>query len=80
MDSEKLKQFIIPIALIILLLAGICYVAPKIVENYQSYTAAQAEIETKKTTVQEKQAKLIYLPVRHRIFWKPVRQKEVCIL
>ena len=58
MDSEKLKQFIIPIALIILLLAGVCYVAPKIIENYQSYTAAQAEIETKKTTVQEKQAKL----------------------
>lgn len=44
--------------MIILLLAGVCYVAPKIVENYQSYTAAQAEIETKKTTVQEKQAKL----------------------
>ena len=36
MDSEKLKQFIIPIALIILLLAGVCYVAPKIIENYQS--------------------------------------------
>ncbi len=58
MDSEKLKQFLVPIALIIVLIAGIAYVAPKIVENVNSYTSLKQEIETKTAQVQEKQSKL----------------------
>lgn len=58
MDSEKLKQFIAPIALIILLIAGIAYVAPKIVENYQSASSLQADIDNKTTDIQKKQTKL----------------------
>ena len=58
MDSEKLKQFIVPIALLVLLVAGICYVAPKIVENVQSNQSLQNDITQKTSTVQEKQSKL----------------------
>ena len=58
MDIEKLKQFMIPIALLILLIAGVGYIAPKINENYQEYTSVKEEITTKEATVQEKQAKL----------------------
>ncbi len=58
MDSEKLKQFIIPIALIVLVIAGIVYVCPKISTNYQGYQAAVQSIATKNATIQEKQTKL----------------------
>ncbi len=58
MDSEKLKQFLVPIALIILLIAGIAYVAPKIVENVQSSSSLQADIDAKTADIQKKQAKL----------------------
>ncbi len=58
MDSEKLKQFIIPIALIVLIFVGLGYTGSKIYENYQSYTAANEEVAQKTATVQEKQAKL----------------------
>ena len=58
MDSEKLKQFIIPIALIVLIFVGLGYTGSKIYENYQSYTAANEEDAQKTATVQEKQAKL----------------------
>lgn len=58
MDSEKLKQFIAPIALVVLLIAGIIYVAPKIVENVQSASSLKADIETKTADLQTKQNKL----------------------
>ena len=58
MDSEKLKQFIIPIALIVLIFVGLGYTGSKIYENYQSDTAANEEVAQKTATVQEKQAKL----------------------
>ncbi|MDE6138779.1 MAG: hypothetical protein K2F57_04845 [Candidatus Gastranaerophilales bacterium] len=58
MDSEKLKQFMVPIALIVLIFVGIGYTGNKIYENYQNYTAANEEVMQKTATVQEKQAKL----------------------
>lgn len=58
MDSDKLKDFIVPIALIVLLIAGIGYFGPKIYENYQGYTAAKTEVEQKQLTLEEKKAKL----------------------
>ncbi len=58
MDTEKLKQFIIPIALIILLIAGIGWSIPKVNTNWQGYKAAQQGITTKTATIQEKQTKL----------------------
>ncbi|MBQ8459558.1 hypothetical protein IJ541_05600 [bacterium] len=58
MDSDKLKQFIIPIFLVVLTIAGVVMLAPKVVENFQGYTSVKAEIETKNTTIKEKQAKL----------------------
>lgn len=58
MDSEKLKQFIVPIALIVLIFVGLGYTGSKIYENYQNYTAANDEVTQKTATVQEKQAKL----------------------
>ena len=35
MDSEKLKDFIVPIGLIVLIIAAIGYYAPKVNENYK---------------------------------------------
>ena len=58
MDSDKLKQFLIPIFLVVLTIAGVVMLAPKVVENFQGYTSVKAEIETKNTTIKEKQAKL----------------------
>ena len=58
MDSEKLKQFIVPIALIVLIFVGLGYTGSKIYENYQNYTVANEEVIQKTATVQEKQAKL----------------------
>lgn len=58
MDNEKLKQFMVPIALLVLVVVGIGYTAPKIYENYQGYTNAQAEVQTKKASIQEKQTKI----------------------
>ena len=58
MDSDKLKQFLIPIFLVVLTIAGVVMLTPKVVENFQGYTSVKAEIETKNTTIKEKQAKL----------------------
>ena len=58
MDSEKLKQFMVPIALLVLAVAGIGYIAPKIYENYKSYTSAVTEVQTKQASIQEKQTRL----------------------
>ena len=48
----------VPIALLVLVLVGIVYMAPKTYENYQGYVSAQSEVEAKKATIQEKQAKI----------------------
>lgn len=58
MDSEKLKQFIVPIFLLLMTLVGICYLGPQVATNIQSYMATKQDIETKKATLQEKQTKL----------------------
>ncbi len=58
MDTEKIKQFMIPIALVILLIVGVFYVGKMIVTNWQGYQAAVQDISTKTATLQEKQAKL----------------------
>ena len=58
MNSEKLKDFIVPIALIVLLICGVIYYAPKIYENWQGYTNAQMEVQNKQNIIKEKKAKL----------------------
>lgn len=58
MDNEKLKQFLLPIILIILVFVGIGFLAPKLVENYNNFTALRAENEGKMATIQQKEAKL----------------------
>jgi hypothetical protein len=58
MDTEKLKQFIVPIAILCLTLVGIGYVAPKIVNNVQTYRSVQADNVTKESTLQEKNSEL----------------------
>ena len=55
MDNEKLKQFLIPIFLIILVIFGIVWFTPKILEQWQGYQAIQSEIQTKEATIKEKQ-------------------------
>lgn len=58
MDSEKLKQFMVPIALIVALVAGIFWISPKIRESFQGYQSLKQEIATKNATIQEKQTKI----------------------
>jgi len=55
---EKAKQFIASIAVLILIIAGIAYLAPKIYENYQSISSLESDIAQKTETVQQKQEKL----------------------
>lgn len=58
MDSEKLKQFLLPIFLIILIIAGIVLLTPRIIEQYQAYTGVQAEIQNKQSIVSTKERDL----------------------
>lgn len=58
MDSEKLKQFILPILLILAIIAGVIWFAPKIYEQYQAYSGVQDDITTKQATLQERQKRL----------------------
>lgn len=58
MDSEKLKQFIVPIILLVVTVVGLCMLAPKSIDNVKNYMSTKQEIETKTATIQEKQKKL----------------------
>ena len=58
MNSEKLKQFIVPILILLLTIFGIVHFAPKVIEQYQSYSSVKQEIEAKQATVQEKQSQI----------------------
>lgn len=58
MDKEKLKQFAIPIVILVLTLLGLVYLAPKVIEQYQGYSSVKAEIESKQQTVEQLNAKI----------------------
>lgn len=58
MDSEKIKQFLLPILLVIVTFAALAYVGKGTFENYQGYTGVKSEIETKTATIKEKQDKI----------------------
>jgi hypothetical protein len=58
MDTEKIKQFIIPIAIVFLTLVGVGYIAPKIIENVKAYQTVTAENVTKESTLQQKTSEL----------------------
>lgn len=58
MENDKLKYFLVPIALLVLVIAGLVMYTPKILEQWQGYQGVQAEIQTKESTIQQKQAKL----------------------
>ena len=64
MDTEKLKQFFLPIILLLLVILGIACLTPKIIENYQSWQSLNGEIATKTTQVQEKQTQIQNLQAR----------------
>lgn len=58
MENEKLKQFLIPILLILVIIFGIIFFVPKIKDSFMELTGVQAEVKTKQATVQEKEALL----------------------
>ncbi len=58
MDNEKIKQFIVPILLLIVTAVGLVMLSTKVVDNVRNYMAIKTEIETKTASIQEKQAKL----------------------
>ena len=57
-NSEKLRQFLIPLLLLAAALVCIGYFAPKIWENYQGYLSTKSEVEQKQAQIQERQSKL----------------------
>lgn len=58
MDNEKLKQFLIPILLLVVTIVGVIMLAPKTIDNFRGYTSTKQEIQTKTGSIKEKQAKL----------------------
>ncbi len=61
MDSEKLKQFIIPILLIVVALFALFKLGSMVASNVQTIMGAKSELETKTTSLQEKKDKLAKL-------------------
>jgi len=61
MDSEKLKQFIVPILLIVVTLFALFKLGTKIASDVQTIAGAKSELETKTTSLQEKKDKLARL-------------------
>ena len=57
MDSEKLKQFIIPILLIVVALFALFKLGSMVASNVQTIMGAKSELETKTTSLQEKKDK-----------------------
>ena len=58
MDNEKLKQFLIPILLLVVTIVGVIMLTPKTIDNFRGYTSTKQEIQTKTDSIKEKQAKL----------------------
>lgn len=58
MDKEKLKQFLVPIVLLVVTIVGFVMLMPKIIDNYNNFLNARQEIKTKTETIKEKQTKL----------------------
>lgn len=58
MDNEKLKQFIVPIALLILTILLSAFTVPKVIDNVRNYLAVKGEIQQKLETIQTKEATL----------------------
>ncbi len=55
MENDKLKHFLIPILLLVLVFVGLVLYVPKVLEQWQGYKVVEEEISTKQATVQEKQ-------------------------
>lgn len=58
MDNDKLKQFLLPIFLLIFTVLGLVLLAPKVVTNANNYMSIKEQTESKAATLKEKQAKL----------------------
>jgi predicted Holliday junction resolvase-like endonuclease len=58
MDNEKLKQFLVPILLLVVLVATLVLGGKKIYEKTSEYRGLKQEIETKNSTIKEKEATL----------------------
>lgn len=58
MDNEKLKQFIVPILIVIVSVVVAVSLGMKLVENVQSMIGFQNDIATKEQTLKEKKAQL----------------------
>ncbi len=58
MENEKIKQFMLPIVVMVLILIGIIFFIPKIIEQLSSYYGVKSEIKTKQETIAEKEAQI----------------------
>ena len=54
MENDKLKQFLIPILLILLIVLGIFFLGSQLWNNFGAYRSAQDDFRTKQNTVTEK--------------------------
>jgi hypothetical protein len=55
MENDKLKHFILPIALFFLAIVGLIMYTPKVLEQWQGAKVVEEEIQTKQATVDQKQ-------------------------
>ena len=58
MDSEKLKQFMIPLLIVIVTFVAVFYLGSNTVTKFQKYSSAKGEVQKKQTQLKEKQTQL----------------------
>ncbi|MBR1424923.1 hypothetical protein IJ579_05115 [bacterium] len=58
MNSEKIKYYLLPIFILVVIVAGIAYFGKNIYTDFEAYQTTKSDISTKKTTLKEKQDKL----------------------
>ena len=58
MDSEKLKQFLIPILIVVISIIAIAMIGPKIIGNYQDYRTLKGEVDNNTIQLQDKKKQL----------------------
>lgn len=58
MDSEKLKQFMVPILIVVVAIGLGFYLGSGTMTNLQKYMKSKGEVQTKQTDLKEKQEKL----------------------
>ena len=58
MDNEKLKQFLVPILVLVITILAIIFLAPKVIQNFQDYRTVKAEVDNNTIKLNDKKKQL----------------------